>query len=96
MFAALYGSTPHQMRIAARLVRAQRLLRQGDAVTDVCMAVGCTSLGSFSTAFKQQTGLAPSQWQSAQRRMVQVPARRPIVGGCFGLLTALPATAFRR
>lgn len=95
-FSALYGTTPHQARIAARLDRAQQLLRRGEAVTDVCMAVGCTSLGSFSAAFKQRTGLSPSQWQRAQRTLVQVAARRPMVGGCFGLLTALPPNALRR
>lgn len=96
VFAALYGATPHQLRIAVRLQHAQRLLRRGDAVTDVCMAVGCSSLGSFSAAFKHKTGLSPSHWQKAQRTSVLVPAPRPIVGGCFGLLTALPADAFRR
>jgi AraC-like DNA-binding protein len=51
-FAAIFGETPHQFRIRARLERAKHLLALSDySVTDVCMEVGFSSLGSFSTLF---------------------------------------------
>src|SRR6185312_17314665 len=51
-FEALFGLTPHQFRIQARLDRAKRLLATGGhSVTEVCMEVGMSSLGSFSNLF---------------------------------------------
>jgi AraC-like DNA-binding protein len=47
-----------------RIERAQALLRRGDlSVTDVCMAVGCTSLGSFSARFTEIVGESPSAYR---------------------------------
>src|SRR5690349_165444 len=51
-FEAVFGITPHQFRIESRLDLARRLLATGEySVTDVCMEVGFSSLGSFSTLF---------------------------------------------
>ena len=89
VFAALFGRTPHQLRTQARLDRARERLAQGAAVTDVCMEVGFSSLGSFSALFTRWTGTAPSRY----RRIVQVPARitgAPIVPGCLGMLGCVP------
>jgi AraC-like DNA-binding protein len=89
VFAALFGTTPHQLRTQARLDRARERLAQGATVTDVCMEVGFSSLGSFSALFTRWTGTAPSRY----RRIVQVPARvgdAPIVPGCLGMLACLP------
>src|SRR5205807_7987583 len=48
-FRAAYGETPYSYLMTRRIERAKALLRRGDmSVTDVCIAVGCTSLGSFS------------------------------------------------
>ena len=87
-FAALYGTTPHQLRTRARLDRAKALLAGGAPVTEVCMEVGFSSLASFSALFTRWVGAPPTQY----RRSVQVPcALAPVViPGCFGLLSQLP------
>lgn len=63
-FKAAYGETPHRYLMTRRIERAMALLRHGWTVTDTCMAVGCTSLGSFSTAFRAMTGETPSGYRS--------------------------------
>ncbi len=51
-----------------RIERAQALLRSGMSVTDACMAVGCTSLGSFSSRFAEIVDETPSQYRSGGHR----------------------------
>ena len=64
-FRAAYGETPYGYLMTRRIERAQALLRQGDlSVTDVCMAVGCTSLGSFSSRFTELVGETPSAYRA--------------------------------
>ena len=46
-FRAAYGETPYSYLMTRRIERAKALLRQGMSVTDACVTVGCTSLGSF-------------------------------------------------
>jgi transcriptional regulator GlxA family with amidase domain len=50
-FRAAYGETPYSYLMTRRVERAKALLRQGESVSDTCFAVGCTSLGSFSSLF---------------------------------------------
>src|SRR6188508_119534 len=52
-FRAAYGETPYSYLMTRRIERAKALLRQGMSVTDACLAVGCTSLGSFSSRFTE-------------------------------------------
>src|ERR1041384_3012583 len=52
-FRAAYGETPYSYLMTRRIERAKALLRQGMSVTDTCFAVGCTSLGSFSSPFTE-------------------------------------------
>src|ERR671938_535296 len=60
-FRAIYGETPYSYLMTRRIERAKALLRRGDlSVTEVCVAVGCTSLGSFSARFTQLVGVSPS------------------------------------
>src|SRR5258706_9553225 len=60
-FSALFGETPHQWRIQARLDRARHPLALRDrSVTDGCMEVGFSSPGSFSALFARPVGTAPS------------------------------------
>src|SRR5947207_1057727 len=67
-FRALFGETPHQFLIRARLDRAKRLLASSDrSVTDVCLEVGFTSLGSFSDQFARRVGMAPSAYRRQAR-----------------------------
>jgi AraC-like DNA-binding protein len=69
-FRAAYGETPYSYLMTRRIERAMALLRSGMSVTDACMAVGCTSLGSFSTRFTELVGLAPSTYRGADHGAV--------------------------
>jgi transcriptional regulator GlxA family with amidase domain len=64
-FRAAFGETPHSYLMTRRIERAKALLRRGDmSVTEVCFAVGCTSLGSFSTRFTELVGESPSAYRA--------------------------------
>ncbi|MEL4318594.1 helix-turn-helix transcriptional regulator [Leifsonia sp. YIM 134122] len=63
-FRAAYGETPYSHLMTRRIERAMALLRAGSSVTDACMAVGCTSLGSFSSRFLEIVGETPSAYRS--------------------------------
>jgi AraC-like DNA-binding protein len=67
-FRATYGETPYSYLMTRRIERAKALLRQGTSVTDACVAVGCTSLGSFSTRFTEIVGMAPSEYGARDHR----------------------------
>ena len=97
-FARLFGETPHQRRIRARVERAKRLLARGDRVTDVCFEVGCSSVGSFSTLFHRRVGVTPSAYRAQARCLVQVFGGliRPLSPGCFELMAAGLEVQFRR
>lgn len=67
-FQQAFGQTPHQFLTAQRITRAERLLRQTTLpVTDICLAVGFESLGSFSTLFRRHRGLSPEQFRRSKR-----------------------------
>ncbi|MDT0306939.1 helix-turn-helix transcriptional regulator [Streptomyces sp. DSM 44917] len=64
-FRAAYGETPYSYLMTRRIERAKALLRRGDlSVTEVCFAVGCTSLGSFSSRFTELVGETPSAYRA--------------------------------
>ncbi|MDT0462665.1 helix-turn-helix transcriptional regulator [Streptomyces gibsoniae] len=64
-FRAAYGETPYGYLMTRRIERAKALLRRGDlTVTEVCLAVGCTSLGSFSSRFTELVGETPSAYRA--------------------------------
>ena len=63
-FKAAYGETPYGYLMTRRIERAMTLLRNGMSVTDACMAVGCTSLGSFSSRFSELVGESPSSYRA--------------------------------
>ena len=67
-FRAVYGETPHSYLMTRRIERARALLRQGMSVTDTCVAVGCTSLGSFSARFTEIVGTTPSKYRGRDHR----------------------------
>jgi len=94
-FSALFGETPHQWRIQARLDRARQLLALGDhSVTDICMEVGFSSLGSFSALFARRIGTAPSVYRRRVRSLITVPGTLPpqLIPGCLSLMGAAFAT----
>ncbi|MFC0646469.1 helix-turn-helix transcriptional regulator [Cellulomonas phragmiteti] len=63
-FRAVFGESPYAYLMTRRIERAMTLLRRGDlTVTEVCFAVGCSSLGTFSTRFTELVGIPPSQYR---------------------------------
>jgi len=63
-FRLAYGESPYSYLMTRRIERAMALLRRGDlSVTDVCFAVGCSSLGTFSTRFSELVGMPPSAYR---------------------------------
>jgi AraC-like DNA-binding protein len=99
-FEALFGCTPHQFRIGARIDQARRLLAgSGLSVTEVCMEVGFSSLGSFSSLFLRRVGETPSAYRRRVRAMVAVagvPAPQApldLFPGCLTLMAHLPSSA---
>ncbi|GGT28311.1 helix-turn-helix transcriptional regulator [Nonomuraea spiralis] len=63
-FRRAYGEAPYGYLMTRRIERAMTLLRRGDmSVTEVCFAVGCSSLGSFSTRFTELVGVPPSVYR---------------------------------
>lgn len=64
-FRAAYGETPYSYLMTRRIERAKLLLRRGElSVTEVCLAVGCTSLGSFSARFTEIVGETPTAYRA--------------------------------
>ena len=64
-FRQTYGESPYAYLMTRRIERAMALLRRGDlSVTDVCFAVGCQSLGTFSTRFTELVGEPPSAYRA--------------------------------
>jgi transcriptional regulator GlxA family with amidase domain len=63
-FKLAYGESPYSYLMTRRIERAMALLRRGDmSVTEVCFAVGCSSLGTFSTRFTELVGVPPSAYR---------------------------------
>jgi AraC-like DNA-binding protein len=63
-FRLAYGESPYAYLMTRRVERAMALLRRGDlTVTEVCLAVGCSSLGTFSTRFTELVGVPPSTYR---------------------------------
>ena len=63
-FRLAYGESPYSYLMTRRIERAMALLRRGDlSVTEVCFAVGCSSLGTFSTRFTELVGVPPSTYR---------------------------------
>jgi AraC-like DNA-binding protein len=69
-FRAAYGETPYNYLMTRRIERAMALLREGVSVTDACMTVGCTSLGSFSSRFTEIVGETPTAYRSREHHAV--------------------------
>jgi AraC-like DNA-binding protein len=74
-FRAAFGESPYSYLMTRRIERAMALLRRGDlSVTEVCFAVGCSSLGTFSTRFTELVGVPPSVYRrEATGEMAGVP-----------------------
>lgn len=74
-FKAAFGESPYSYLMTRRIERAMALLRVGDrSVTEVCFEVGCASLGTFTTRFKELVGVSPGEYR---RRSVDRRAELP-------------------
>jgi AraC-like DNA-binding protein len=92
-FRAAYGETPYSYLMTRRIERAKALLRLGDlSVTEVCLEVGCTSLGSFSARFTELVGETPTAYRARDHselmnvsgcvaRQLTRPSRQPARNG---------------
>ena len=92
-FRRAYGESPYSYLMTRRIERAMALLRRGDlSVTEVCFAVGCSSLGTFSTRFAELAGVPPSIYRrqaagaaagmpSCVAKQVTRPVRNPRARG---------------
>src|SRR5688572_7331018 len=90
-FRAAFGETPYGYLMTRRIERAKALLRRGDlSVTEVCFAVGCKSLGSFSSRFTELVGESPSAYRARPHDDEPIPPcvakfrTRPIRNGEAG------------
>jgi transcriptional regulator GlxA family with amidase domain len=73
-FKAAYGESPYSYLMTRRIERAMLLLRTTDlSVTEVCFAVGCQSLGTFSTRFTELVGMPPSRYRQEARPTTGLP-----------------------
>lgn len=86
LFHEVFGMTPRQYLTRVRIEQAkQRLFRDEASVTAVCLDVGFSSVGSFSTLFRRHTGASPRAWLRDARLVVPAPAAWPLlrVPACF-------------
>jgi AraC-like DNA-binding protein len=83
-FRAAYGETPYTYLMTRRIERAKALLRQGMSVTDACVTVGCTSLGSFSARFTEIVGETPSQYRARDH------SHHEVVPPCVSMIATRP------
>jgi AraC-like DNA-binding protein len=92
VFKAWFGETPHQYRARAQIERAKSLLILTDlSITDVCMAVGFSSLGSFSALFSRRVGMSPSEFQRRHRSALSPEPQLPasLIPGCLSLMAGI-------
>jgi AraC-like DNA-binding protein len=85
LFSHVYKRTPHQYITFKRLERAKHLLADNKPVTEVCNEIGFESLGSFSSLFKKQSGLAPQYYRNLAWLKKQKAKEQPkaFVPHCF-------------
>ena len=92
LFKAMFGETPHRYRSRAQIEKAKHLLILTDlSITNVCISIGFSSVGSFSTLFLRRAGMSPSEFQrryrSASLAEGQLPAS--LIPGCLSLMAGI-------
>jgi AraC-like DNA-binding protein len=86
-FRRAFGESPHQYLLTRRLERAAALLRTTDhSVAEICLSVGLTSIGSFTTSFTRTFGKSPTAYRAAH----PPAAARAIIPTCFLRARARP------
>jgi AraC-like DNA-binding protein len=90
-FQAAFGEAPYSYLMTRRIERAKALLRRGDlSVTEVCFAVGCSSLGTFSTRFTELVGESPSAYRARDHEAGAV------VPACYAKILTRPTRSGTR
>lgn len=89
LFKAVFGQTPKQCQLQARLEKAKYLLMLTDfSVTDICLEAGFSSLGTFTYVFTRRVGVPPTKYRqnvrSLTNRCGEIPAQ--LIPGCFSLM----------
>jgi AraC-like DNA-binding protein len=85
-FRATFGETPHRYLQRRRVERAMFLLRQtDDSVTDICLDVGFTSLGTFSRTFRTIVGVSPTAYRDGRGEVAAIP-------NCFVMAYTRPSS----
>lgn len=83
-FRAAYGETPYSYLMTRRIERAKAFLRQGMSVSEACGSVGCTSLGSFSSRFRELVGVTPSAYRNGDHEGLDA------LSSCVSMLATRP------
>jgi AraC-like DNA-binding protein len=86
-FREAYGETPYSYLMTRRIERAKSFLRHGMSVTDACLAVGCTSLGSFSSRFHELVGMSPTRYRDGDHESLEA------IPSCVRMLATRPRRA---
>ena len=89
LFKAVFGETPKQCQLRARLEKAKHLLMLTDlSVTEVCMEAGFSSLGTFTYVFTNRVGVPPTIYRQKVRSLMTRPYEVPaqLTPGCFSLM----------
>lgn len=89
LYKAVFGETPKQCQLKARLEKAKHLLLTTDAsITEICLESGFASLGTFSYVFAQRIGLTPTRYRQKVRALPHAPGETPpqLIPGCFSLM----------
>jgi AraC-like DNA-binding protein len=97
LYKAVFGETPKQCQLAARLEHAKHLLMTTDVpVTDISMDAGFASLGTFSYVFARRIGMSPTAYRDKIRPLIHEPGKTPhqLIPGCFSLMCG-PAPEIR-
>ena len=92
LFKAIFGETPHQYRSRAQIEKAKHLLILTNlSITEICMAVGFSSLGSFSALFSRRAGMSPSEFQRRYRPASAPEPHLPasLIPGCLSLMAGI-------
>ena len=92
LFKAMFGETPHRYRSRAQIEKAKHLLILSDlSITNVCMSIGFSSVGSFSTLFLRRAGMSPSEFQRRYRPASLAERRLPasLIPGCLSLMAGI-------
>jgi AraC-like DNA-binding protein len=90
LFKAVFGETPKQCQLRARLEKAKYLLMVTDAsVTEVCWETGFSSLGTFTYVFTRRVGMAPTLYREKMRALMRGSREIPeqLIPGCFSLMS---------